>query len=81
MANAGHGITHAEEIDVMVGHGVFRLQLRDRDVEKAADQGGKEQENRSWAPVVGNGYGSSVLFRVPQYALHTIVALPLPRAV
>ena len=46
MANVRHGVTHAEEVDMMVGHGTFRRQLRDRDVEKAADQRGKEQENR-----------------------------------
>jgi hypothetical protein len=42
MANGGHGIAQAEEIDVMMGHRTFRRQLRDRDVEKTADQGGKE---------------------------------------
>src|SRR6516165_4302536 len=46
MANDRNRITHAEEIDDMVGNGAFRRQLRNRDVEKAADQRGKEQKNR-----------------------------------
>ena len=46
MANNRHGVAHAEEIDVMVGNGMLRRQFRDRDVEKAADQRGKEQKNR-----------------------------------
>jgi hypothetical protein len=50
MANNWHGVSHAEEIDVVVGHGMFRRQLRDRDVERTADQSGEEQENRG----VGN---------------------------
>src|SRR6516164_9034894 len=46
MANARHRITHAEEIDGMMGRDPFRRQFRDWDVENAADQRGKEQENR-----------------------------------
>src|SRR5215467_4834237 len=46
MANGRHRVPHAEEIDDMVGYGALWRQLGDRDVEKAADQRGKEQENR-----------------------------------
>ena len=44
MANGWHGITHAEEIDDMVGYGALWRQLRDRDVEKTPDQRGKSKK-------------------------------------
>jgi hypothetical protein len=38
IAHDRHGVAHAEEIDDLIGRDVLWRQLRDRDVEKAADQ-------------------------------------------
>ena len=37
IAHDGHGVAHAVEIDDLIGHDVLWRQLRDRDVEEAAD--------------------------------------------
>jgi hypothetical protein len=63
MANARHRITHAEEIDGMMGRDPFRRQFRDWDVENAADQRGKEQENR------GVGTGAETLISIAHRSL------------